>query len=386
MAEPRPDTRSGARGVALQALLEIDDGAYANLAVPKLLSASRLDARDRGFVTELAYGTTRMRRACDWLVDRFVTGDRPLDLPTRNTLRLGAYQLAFTRVAPHAAVSATVDLASPKARGLVNAVLRKVAGDLPPRWPDRATELSYPDWLIEQLVADLGAEQAHAALVQMNEPPSVTERPDGYIQDVASQLVAAVVDVQPGELVADLCAAPGGKATAMASVSGRPLVAASDRNPIRAGLVAENVADLRLPNVATLVADGLHPPYRPASFDRVLLDAPCSGLGVLRRRPDARWRIQRADVGRLARLQRDLLHAAAGLVRPGGTLVYSVCTLTLAETAAVDRWLYEQHPELRPVPVPAGGPWEPLGRGARLLPQTQGTDGMYVLKLERAGR
>jgi 16S rRNA (cytosine967-C5)-methyltransferase len=375
-----------ARGVALQALLEIDDGAYANLAVPKLLSASRLDARDRGFVTELAYGTTRMRRACDWMIDRFVTGGRPLDVPTRNTLRLGAYQLAFTRVAPHAAVSATVDLAPLKARGLVNAVLRKVAGDLPPRWPNPATELSYPDWVVEQLAADLGPDQARAALAKMNEPPTVTERADGYIQDVASQLVAELVGVQPGELVADLCAAPGGKATGMASPVPSALIAASDMNRMRAALIAQNVGRLRLPNVATLVADGRHPPYRPASFDRVLLDAPCSGLGVLRRRPDARWRIQRDDIPRLASLQRDLLDAAAQLVRPGGTLVYSVCTLTLAETAAIDRWLHESHPELHPVAPPADGPWEPLGRGARLLPQAQDTDGMYFLKLERAGQ
>jgi 16S rRNA (cytosine967-C5)-methyltransferase len=370
-----------ARAVALQALLEIDEGAYANLSVPRLLSASRLDARDRGFVTELAYGTTRMRRACDWLVDRFLTPGRTIDPPTRNALRLGAYQLAFTRVAPHAAVGATVEVTPGKSGGLVNAVLRRVAADLPPTWPDPATELSYPDWMIDRLVTDLGGDAARAALVQMNEPPSVTERADGYIQDVASQLVAEYVGARAGERVADLCAAPGGKATAMAATGA--FVAASDVHPGRTGLVADNAERYGSPHLSVLVADARRPPYPDSSFDRVLLDAPCSGLGVLRRRPDARWRIQAADVPRLATLQRDLLDTAAALVRPGGTVVYSVCTLTLAETAGIDRWLYESHPELVAVPPP-GPLWERLGRGARLLPQTQGTDGMYVLKLERA--
>jgi 16S rRNA (cytosine967-C5)-methyltransferase len=133
------------------------------------------------------------------------------------------------------------------------------------------------------------------------------------------------------------------------------------------------------------VADACLPPLRPGSFDRVLVDAPCSGLGVLRRRPDARWRIQAADVPRLAALQRRLLAAALPLVAPGGLLVYSVCTLTLAETAGIDRWLAKAHPEMTPV-APPGSPWERVGRGARLLPQTAGTDGMFLLMLRTAAR
>jgi 16S rRNA (cytosine967-C5)-methyltransferase len=134
--------------------------------------------------------------------------------------------------------------------------------------------------------------------------------------------------------------------------------------------------------VATVVADGTAPPLRPGAADRVLVDAPCSGLGVLRRRPDARWRIRQEDLARLTVLQRRLLDAAAALVRPGGTLVYSVCTLTLAETAATDRWLADAHPDLLPLPPP-GDPWAPAGRGALLLPQAAGTDGMYLLRLTR---
>ena len=192
------------------------------------------------------------------------------------------------------------------------------------------------------------------------------ERADGYHQDLASQWVADEVGAEAGERVLDLCAAPGGKATALLA-SGATVVA-TDLRPSRVGLIVANAARLGGDPLVALAADGRHPPFRPASFDRVLVDAPCSGLGSLRRRPDARWRIQRADVDRLATLQRELLGAAADLVRPGGTLVYSVCTLTAAETVGVDEWLAEAHPDLEAV-LPPGEPWQPHGRGGLLLPQ-----------------
>jgi len=134
--------------------------------------------------------------------------------------------------------------------------------------------------------------------------------------------------------------------------------------------------------VSTLIADGRRPAHRAGTFNRVLVDAPCSGLGVLRRRPDARWHVQPADVDTAAALQRELLAAAAVLVRPGGTVVYAVCTLTRAETTAMDEWLTVACPDLVALDPPHE-PWEPAGRGARLLPQTAGTDGMFVLGLTR---
>jgi 16S rRNA (cytosine967-C5)-methyltransferase len=276
-------------------------------------------------------------------------------------------------------VGETVEVAPKAARGLVNAVLRKVA-TTPVTWPDDATRLSYPDWIVDRLTRDLGRDRALAALEQMNQPATVTERADGYIQDEASQQVAAVVDPQPGDFVADVCAAPGGKATLLAH-AGPALVAAGDVHPSRAALVAENADRVEATAVAAFVGDGRRPPLRPGTFDRVLVDAPCSGLGVLRRRPDARWRIRPDDVDDLVRLQHELLEAAIPLLRPdGGTLVYSVCTLIAEETEHVDRALSVRHPELTPVPPP-DVPWERVGRGARLLPQTIGSDGMYVLKL-----
>ena len=409
---PAPAKEITARRTAIDALLAIDDGARANVVVPDLLGAGRLESRDRGLVTELVYGTCRMQRACDWLVDRHVRGRT--DAEIRAALRLGAYQLAWMRVPRHAAVGATVEEVRGPGRALVNAVLRRVADDVdagPPRWPDPGTALSYPDWIVARLAADLGAERARAALETMNLAAAATERADGYVQDLASQLVAAHVGARPGELVLDLCAAPGGKATAMAGggrvgrapaeavadvgrapdegvasrgsverAHGPALVVAGDASPVRTRVVAANAARLGLDNVAAVVADGLEPPWRPGSFDRVLVDAPCSGLGVLRRRPDARWRIQAGDLPRLADLQRRLLSAAIPLVKPGGTLVYCVCTLSLAETGAIDRWLATEHPRLVPLPPP-GGPWVAAGRGALLLPQAQGTDGMYALTL-----
>jgi 16S rRNA (cytosine967-C5)-methyltransferase len=369
-----------ARRVALDALLRIDtDEAYANLVLPPMLDGSRLDERDRAFVTELVYGTTRMRRACDWVAGRFVKDPERIEPIVRNVLRLGSYQLVFLRTPAHAAVATSVDLAPERARGLVNAVLRKVATE-PVRWPDPPTRLSYPDWVVARLAADLGADCALGALQQMNVAAEVDERADGYMQDRASQWVAAYVDARPGERVADLCAAPGGKATLMAGTGA--WVAAADVHPVRARLIASNATRLGTTCVGTLVADGRRPPHRAGTFDRVLVDAPCSGLGVLRRRPDARWHVQPEDVDALAVLQRELITAAADLVRLGGTVVYAVCTLTRTETTALDDWLAVARPDLHALDPP-GEPWEPAGRGARLLPQTAGTDGMFVLGLTR---
>jgi len=363
-----------ARAVALKALGRIEsEGAYANLAVPAELARSKLAERDRGFVTELVYGTTRMRQACDFLVDRFLL--RPVTADVRRVLRLGAYQLHFAEVPAHAAVGETVALAPQKVRGLVNAVLRRVA-DSPVEWPDDATRLSYPDWIVDRLRADLGDADALAALEQMNARAEKTVREDGYVQDRASQWVAELVGARSGYRVLDVCAAPGGKATAM--VSAQANVVAADVRASRATLLTANGL------IRVVVADGRAPPFANATFDRVLVDAPCSGLGALRRRPDARWRIQSDDVSRLSALQIELVDGAVRLLRPGGVLVYSVCTLTRDESLAIDDHLAARWPQLEPL-EPPGEPWQPWGRGGLLLPQAAGTDGMTILRLASAG-
>lgn len=365
-----------ARRVALDALGRIErQGAYANLVVPAALTQhhDELSDADRRFVTDLVYGTTRMRRSCDAQIDRFLL--QPPDPATRTLLRLGTYQLVHGGVAPHAAVAETVSLAPKRVRGFVNAVLRKIAA-AEPTWPSDAARLSVPDWIVDRLVAELGHDDAMASLERMNEPPPVTERDDGYVQDRSSQWVAAAVEAAPDEVVLDACAAPGGKATALATSGAR--VVAADARHARAGLVARNAERLGL-SVPVVTADGCRPPFRSATFDAVLVDAPCSGLGALRRRPDARWRIQPADVDALAALQRELLAASAALVRPGGRLVYSVCTLTAAES--IDQPVPDGL-ELDDRPPPTGE-WRPYGPGWRVLPHDADTDGMTLLRYRR---
>ena len=428
---------SSARLLALDALVRIEDGAYAHILVPEMLRSSSLEDRDRAFVTELVYGTVRSQRRLDDLLDRVSTRPvRRLDRPVRAALRLGAYQLLHD-VPAHAAVDATVDAIgarSPRARGYTNGVLRALTR-LGPPWPepdDVAVRLSYPDWLVARLTADLGADDTAEALAAMNEPAALTLRPnrravtadaleaemrslaidatrgslvpdalvvkgmgdpaklDAVVhgratpQDQGSQAVVAVLDPRPGDRVADLAAAPGGKSTAIAErVGDDGLVVALDPDLGRLRLVGNGARRLQLPSVRAVGADGRALPLRAGAFDRVLLDAPCSGLGVLRRRADARWRISQDAIDELAALQRELLAAAAALVRVGGLLVYSVCTLTNAETLDVDAWAVEHLSAFTPL-APPPAPWSAVGRGARLLPQTSGTDGMYVLKLQRA--
>lgn len=364
-----------ARSVALACLERIDhEGAYANLLLAPALQRSGLDDRDRRFTTELVYGTTRRRRACDALIDRFIMTEPEPKL--RTLLRLGAYQLEFADVAPHAAVSETVSLAPRRARPFVNAVLRRVAAT-PMVWSSDAERLSYPDWIVDRLVTELGADDAVASLEAMDVPPSATERDDGYIQDLSSQWVAAAVDVAAGDLVLDLCAAPGGKATALAAAGA--YVVAADVRPHRAALVATNAARLGASNVATVVADATMPPFPQATVDAVLLDAPCSGLGTLRRRADARWRIEASDVVALVDVQQRMIDACAPLVRVGGTFVYSVCTLTAAES--IDHTVPAF---LEPVAEPPRvGSWRPFGHGWRILPHDTGTDGMVLLRYRR---
>ena len=356
--------------MAYDALLRIEhDGAYANLLLPSMLERSRLSEQDRRFVTELVYGTTRMHRACSALYERFVVTEP--DPQVRTLLGLGAYQLAFAGVPPHAAVGETVELAHPKVRGFVNAVLRKVS-NTPMIWDVDADRLSYPDWIVERFVAELGEFEGFAALECMNEAPQVSTRDDGYIQDRGSQWVADLVGAREGDTILDLCAAPGGKATAMAA--NNAFVVAADLQPHRAALVVDNAHRLGY-HVPVVVADGAVPPFAPASFDRVLIDAPCSGLGSLRRRPDARWRISSDDIDDLVAIQRALLAGAAPLVKPGGTLVYSVCTITAAES--IDHVTPDGFDI---VADPPDDPWQPFGSGFRLLPQDADTDGMVIIR------
>lgn len=377
------DPADDPRRIAIAAIVRIDDeGAYANVVLPKMLADTSLDGRDKGFATELVYGSTRMRRRLDHLVDRFLVEAPPPS--ARAALRIGAHQLLHLETPPHAAVSATVAAAPKRFRGLVNAVLRKVAAAVKDgvTFPSPGIELSYPDWIVDRLTADLGAERARAALETMNIAAGVHVRDDGYVQDPSSQAVAAAVPVATGGLVLDVCAAPGGKATALAQRGAR--VIAADQRHSRAGLIIANRDRLDLNDVHVAQADGTAPPFSNERFDAVLVDAPCSGLGALRRRADARWRIQPGDVDELAALQGEILLASAPLVKSGGALVYSVCTLTQTESTDVVAAAAGALVELGFVPdLPDGDGWEPYGDDTRVLvPQSDG-DGMALARWVR---
>jgi 16S rRNA (cytosine967-C5)-methyltransferase len=250
---------------------------------------------------------------------------------------------------------------------------------------------------VERELQDAGVDVARGSLV----PDALLVRETGDVgalpavregratpQDQASQAIVGVLDPQPGERVLDVASAPGGKATGSAErMDDDGLVVAADLFPGRVRTVRRAARRLGLRSLVPLVSDGRSLPVAAGAADRVLLDAPCSGLGVLRRRPDARWRVTRDDVAALAGLQQDLLREVAPVVRPGGRLVYAVCTLTRAETADVVAWARAHLPEFVALDPP-GAPWRPHGRGAVLLPSAteEGTDGMYVLALERAAR
>jgi 16S rRNA (cytosine967-C5)-methyltransferase len=314
-----------------------------------------------------------MRRACDALVDRFIA--KPPSPEVRTVLRLGAYQLHFVGVPAHAAVGETVELAPKAARGFVNAVLRRVA-DVPMVWPSDAVRLSYPDWIFDRLIAELGLDDAIATLTTMNQAPTVTERDDGYTQDLGSQWVAAAVPAKAGDRVLDVCAAPGGKATAIAAAGA--FVVATDLQPQRVGLIVDNLSRLAADDVAPVVADATRPPFRVDSFDHLLIDAPCSGLGTLRRRADARWRIKPIDVTDLAVLQQRMINSCAALVKVGGSLVYSVCTLLAAESTG-----HIIPAGFEPIIERPAGQWREFGDGWRVLPHDAGTDGMILLRYRR---
>ncbi|MEJ7651201.1 MAG: transcription antitermination factor NusB [Nakamurella sp.] len=445
----RPDTRrppevDAARRVALDLLTAVrEQDAYANLVLPDLITRARLDQRDAGLATELAYGTCRAIGQLDAIIA--VCGDRPiaeLDGEILDALRLGAYQLLRTRIPSHAAVSATVDLVRagrrPGAAGYVNAVLRRVSeADLatwierlaPDEQSDRighlAVATSHPEWIVQafgdslaprddELGDALRADDAppavhlvarpgridrdelvartdgtatsyspYGVLLPAGAPAAVAAVADGRaaVQDEGSQLVAVAMATAaldgPDARWLDLAAGPGGKAGligALAAQRGAHLDAV-EISAHRANLVRRTTSGLP---VTVHVADGRDPGFEPGSFDRVLLDAPCTGLGALRRRPEARWRRQPSDVAELVRLQRELLASAANLVRPGGVVGYVTCSPHLAETEGVVRRRPKELEQLDARPYLPGVPDLGDGPTIQLWPHRQGTDAMFL--------
>ena len=441
----RPPAVDPARRAAYDVLEAVRTrDAYANLVLPGLLRERKLDTRDAAFATELAYGTLRGQGLYDAVLQACV--DRPLDevdAPVRDILRLGTHQVLRMRVPTHAAVSATVDLArrvvSAGPVGFVNAVLRKVTAQDLEAWVVQlapaddalgalALRHSHPRWIASAfrdalggdldetglaLAADDARPEVHLVARRMprdelveisggtagpwspyavrlheGDPGGLAPVRHGRagVQDEGSQLVALALASAPldgpDKLWVDLCAGPGGKAALLTAIAEErdARVVATELQPHRARLVARS-------GVRDVVAgDGRQPPLRSGSVDRVLLDAPCSGLGALRRRPEARWRRQPGDLPSLTKLQGELLDGAIALLRPGGVLVYATCSPHLAETVVPVGDAMRRHPQLERLDARALLPGVPdLGPGpdVQLWPHRHGTDAMFFAVLRR---
>lgn len=451
----------GARAAAYEVLRAVSgDEAYANLLLPHAISRQGLDAKDAGLATELTYGTLRRRGTYDAIIA--IAADRTVDRidpAVLDALRLGVHQLLSTRVASHAAVNESVELARRHgggrgAAGFANAVLRRVSRDNPGHWMERIAAAarsdderiglttSHPVWIVRALRRALTAEGRADELpglleadnvaprVAMIALPGLAEVPDDAtparfapmafttrggdpehliretggrvrVQDEGSQLAALAlsraVPVRAGERWLDLCAGPGGK-TALLAAEALAHGARLDANeiaPARAGLVRQAVASVPL-EVEVSEEDGRERAARAAGeYDRILVDAPCTGIGALRRRPEARWRKTPADVPDLTELQRELVLSAFEALAPGGILAYVTCSPHLAETsgvlAEVTRTLGDAVEELDAravvrevavddidLPAQADGSLR-----AQLWPHRHGTDAMSIALLRK---
>lgn len=370
----------------------VREGAYSN--VVSRVETDGLNSSDRNLAHALAFDTLRRLLAVDATIERH--SKRPpasIDEPLRDLLRVGVTELGRGDRPAALTVDAVVRAAkrlSPSYAGFANGILRAIgradldlstpvpawlASALAPEFDEAEVErfweasLSTPqtglrgsaDALPASTVAVPGIPGAHLSSGPI---PSGVE-----IQDPASVAVGNAVDAQPGQRILDIAAAPGGKTLQLVE-TGAEVVAAD----VHARRAADGAA--RVPGARWVIADGREPPFAPGSFDAVLLDAPCSGLGTLRRRPEIAWRVDHADVGRLSGLQRELLASALALVRPGGRLVYSVCTVTPAETVDVVAGVGATPPQ-------ADLPGRPMGDGWLLAPHLGPTDGMFVAVIDR---
>jgi 16S rRNA (cytosine967-C5)-methyltransferase len=409
-ALPAPERSvSPARRAAYEVLLRVfEQDAYADRAFRT--AAAGLDERERAFAQRLAYGSVQRVRTLDHAIETL--GRRPvrkLDPPVRAALRLGAYQLGYTDTAPHAAANESVELVRrarlERAVPFTNAVMRRLVEGIRPlldALPEGPLKESYPDWIHETFVRALGADGAAALERAMNEPletvvrlvrgeppagAEATDVPGAYrvarVDDLAlaegriwpqsrgSQLVGLCVGSREGDRVLDLCAAPGGKTGQL-----RGEVTAVEIDPGRARELRANLAAIGRTEVAVVEADGTALPPELAGFDHALVDAPCSGLGVLAQRPDLRWRATP-----LPELQLALLRSAAERVRRGGTILYSVCTPNPDECEAV-----VEASGLRVLPL--GEVWPAFAHPSRpefllTLPHVHGTSGFFVARLAR---
>ena len=430
-----------ARIAAAQILADLRSGELLDSVFDR--RAAVLDARDRRWVRELVYGTLRRRAMLDALLSERVRGGLArLDADVTDLLRLGASQLLHMRSVPaYAAIAQTVEMTKRRhgigASKLVNAVLRRVDRErgalaVPtPSDPVDALALrhSHPRWLVARWVARWGAEATEQLLAANNREAPLVARPYGivreqleatlesagvhvaevplardsiellgpvssltelgafrqglfFMQDPGASLVTDYAAIEPGSIAADLCAAPGGKSLELSRRAS--LVVAADMNFGRLQRVLENARRMDARAILPLVADARFPALRP--LDAVLVDVPCTGTGTFRRHPDARWRLKPSDLAVMGALQRAIIRSAATVVRPGGLLVYSTCSLEPEENDAQVESFLADHPDFSLEPPPEGAvSAAALDAGRlRVLPQRHGTDGAFAARLRRS--
>lgn len=441
------------RAVAFDVLRRVAaDDAFANLTLPKALSANKLTGRDAAFATELTYGTLRTEGVLDAVIAQCASrGLDAMAAEVLTALRLGTYQVLYTRVEAHAAVDTTVRLVEAadheKAKGFANGIMRTITRTPAEEWLEqltpsgeiaaRAFRHAHPEWIAhsfaralgdseelekaleadsqrpivhlvarpgeitaEELALMTGCEEGqyspYAVYLEHGDPGSLEPVRQGMaaVQDEGSQLIARAVTEAPligddtGRWL-DLCAGPGGKAALMGAIAriDSATVDAIEVSPHRAKLVEKTARDLP---VRVHTADGRSPGLEQG-YDRVLVDAPCSGLGALRRRPEARWRKSESDIKDLTSLQAELLESALNLVRPGGVVVYSTCSPDLRETREIVDAAVAQHGEgaaLRIEELDARQLLPNMGNvgselSAQLWPHRHGTDAMFFAVLRR---
>jgi 16S rRNA (cytosine967-C5)-methyltransferase len=425
-----------------------ESGDFLGEILDSFIQQASLSPLDRGLFTELVYGTVRMKLNLDHIIQQFSSRKlRDIEPKILQVLRVGVYQLFYldripARAAVHEAVNCARRLGRKGAEGFVNGILRGVLrGKARVQYPDPASRptaylslrYSFPEWMVADWAARFGFTGAEELCQAFNAPPQTTLRvntcnrsveevrehfqsrgaavqagryaPDVitvfpghlgvddalfhqgayYIQDEGSSLVAHAVNPQPGEVIHDLCSAPGGKATHMAQLmDDQGEIWAWDISGERLAKVEENARRQGFSIIKAVPGDASQPLDAPPG-DRILVDAPCSGLGTLGHRPDIRWRRRPEEVQDLAQLQRKIMESAARLVKPGGKLVYSVCTITMEEGEGIAHWFLKTHPEFSAAALPEWFP-EPLGSEPHMrlfLPHIHRIDGFFVAAFSR---
>lgn len=434
-----------ARHLAYDVLNEIQvNGAYANLALDKALLHSSLNANDKRLTTELVYGCTKMQLHLDHVIKQY-TKSKKLDKKTVIIMRMAVYQLEFLdKIPPHAVLNEAVQLAKDvglKTDKLINALLHKIERkEETVIWPDKrryrnqyfSKWYSFPQWLVDAWVKEYGFSDTEKLCQYFNQPAQnwlrvntlktsvaevektltaveipfqqhpfiheaflvkkmqkvqasgLIEEGKVFVQDLSSMLPARILAPEKDAHVLDMCAAPGGKTTYLSAIMNNSgSITACDLHDHRVGLIMENVKKLGVRNVKAVAGDATKlPDNNNESFDYILLDAPCSGLGVLNRRADLRWRVRKSNLTETEALQASLLDAASRYLKKGGTMVYSTCTLNKGENELQIQRFLERHPEyeLTPFSYTNG---ECLEGYKTIYPFIDQSDGFFIAKLRR---